>query len=204
MKSLWTSLLTAVTFAVSASADCSSLGSGASDSFPGTFQISAYDASTGTTTPLHLLVFMTVPETSFHVLSTASSPSIAWQGLAMSNGVIEAIPPEYYGAAGSIGAAYVNPEYPVPTAGPFPMWSNSFVQNELYCAIPNADGTAALALNGYESLFSLCTAYMSQTTPEAPVVLYNASASAYGDGYETYDGSSCKPITLLLEPQALS
>ena len=55
--------------AVSAYASCSTLGPGATDTLPGQFTFAAYDASSGTTTPLHILLAYTQPGASYHVLS---------------------------------------------------------------------------------------------------------------------------------------
>ena len=63
-----------VGLAASANADCSTLGEGASDSFSGSFQLAAYNPATGTTTALHLINYLTVPETGFHLLSVCIPP----------------------------------------------------------------------------------------------------------------------------------
>ncbi|GJE89478.1 hypothetical protein PsYK624_055790 [Phanerochaete sordida] len=187
MKAVWSTLLTAAALATTAFAG---------DSLPGTFDIFSYNPVGGTTAKLDLVSILTVPMTTYHVLSTAPE-TISWQGMTLSNGIIEAIPPEYYGAAGSLGAVYVNPNYPIPTPGPFPMWSNSFVKTGLWTAADNGDGTSTLSLTGFSNLFSLCESYFNQPAGTTNAVVFNASSSAYGDGAETYDGSSCVPITLL-------
>lgn len=69
MPSTWKSLLALLAAATSAFADCSSLGSGASDSYSGSFKFVAFDAAAGTNHTLTLANSLTAPGTSFYILS---------------------------------------------------------------------------------------------------------------------------------------
>lgn len=69
MLSVWKSLASLLAVTASAYADCSAVGTGASDSFSGNFRLAAYDAAAETTTTLTLANSLTVPMTSFFVLS---------------------------------------------------------------------------------------------------------------------------------------
>ena len=69
---------------------------------------------------------------------------------------------------------------------------------------PDTDGNAVLALNGHADLFVLCQSDMSSTATNIEAVVYNATLSAYEVGVETYNGNTCKPITLLAVPLSTS
>jgi hypothetical protein len=50
-------------------------------------------------------------------------------------------------------------------------------------------------------MFSLCESYVSELLPVTTALLFNVSASAYGDGYDTYNGASCVPVKVVLVPE---
>lgn len=66
-----TSFIVSLAAAAGVYAQCSSLGTGASDS-ASEFTLSAFNPATGITSPLHLVNVATVPENSFHVLSVSA------------------------------------------------------------------------------------------------------------------------------------
>ncbi|GJE89476.1 hypothetical protein PsYK624_055770 [Phanerochaete sordida] len=196
MKSFQASILATLASAASVFAQCAQ----GSDTLPGTFAIFTFSATGVISGPLNLVEILTVPETSFHVLSTAPA-TIDWQGFTMSGGGIEAVPPAHTAAVGSLGAVSVNAADPVPTPGPFPTWANSFVAASLWCALSDADRTHTLALNGRFDLFALCESVFDAPAGTTQAVVFNASASAVLDGPGTYDGASCVPVNLLAAPQ---
>ena len=64
-------LATAIAVAASVYADCSSFGTGATDTVSTQFTLSAFDPVAGTTSPLHLLIAFVEPMTGFHILSVS-------------------------------------------------------------------------------------------------------------------------------------
>lgn len=61
-------------------------------------------------------------------------------------------------------------------------------------------GDNILALNGYTDMFSLCESSFTSFLPLADAIVFNASSTAVLNGYNTYDGSSCVQVTVLLVP----
>ncbi|KAI0814782.1 hypothetical protein BC629DRAFT_1588485 [Irpex lacteus] len=196
---LLSSLAAAVTAVL---ADCSSLGSGASNAVSGTFNLAAFNPATNVTSPLHVLNAVTIPLTTYHV--TASSPTFGWLGLTMSGGVITTITPRpTTSPAYTVGNLSPNSGFPPNPPGPFVTFANTGTPSSAFCVVPeNISGANQLvvALNGFTNLFSICESFVSQTLTDTPVLLFNASRSAFGDGNDTYDGSSCVSVTLLAVP----
>ncbi|THH02328.1 hypothetical protein EW026_g536 [Hermanssonia centrifuga] len=182
-------------------AQCSSLGTGASDSAT-EFTLSAFNPATSVTSPLHLVSVVTIPHTSFHVLSTQAA-TINWLGFTMTSGIITAIPPNGETAAvASLGNINPDPSNISPPAGPWPTWSNTLAPpSELFCSVPNpSGGDAILALHDRTDLFFLCPSFFSSGVDPVAIV-YNASSSVFPDAF-SYDGASCQPVTLLLVPSS--
>ncbi|KAI0348191.1 hypothetical protein BDW22DRAFT_1350354 [Trametopsis cervina] len=196
---VFTTVLAAV---ATAYADCSALGPGSNSSVSGTFNLAAFNPVTNTTSALHVLNVVTIPRTTYHVLGTPSSPSFGWLGLTMSGGTITTISPSPYTAAAySLGNLAPNTGYPPNPPGPWPTFANTGTATTAFCSVPNPlGGNAVLAFNGFTDQFSLCTSYLSQTVPSIQALLFNASRSAYGDGYDTYNGASCVNVTVLIVP----
>ena len=68
-------LFSALAAAASAYADCSSFGTGATDTVSTQFTLSAFDPVADTTSPLNLLIAFVEPMTAFHVLSVSQRVS---------------------------------------------------------------------------------------------------------------------------------
>ena len=66
---------------------------------------------------------------------------------------------------------------------------------------PAGTGNTRLALNDDTDRFSLCqSSFYSLYTDSA--LLFNASPTAVRDNWNTYDGSSCVPVTAVLVPSS--
>ena len=106
---------------------------------------------------------------------------------------------------------------PNPTPNQWLLFSNSFAfPSNVFCsavsvvcdicrytfrsfvhAQPNpSGGDNILALNGHTDLFSVCESSFQGLTTNA--LLFNASITEQRNNFNTYDGSSCKPVTVLI------
>lgn len=200
---LLNSIISTLAVAALAYADCSSLGG--SDSFSGSFRLAAYDATAGTTTTLTLANSLTVPMTSFYVLSASGGTNNGFVNLTLSSGIISSqssistLAPIH-----SLGAVEVSEQNPVPASGPFLTWSNTFAApSEVFCAVPSStpDAGDLLAAYGHTDLFFLCESFFALGSPQTfNALLYNASTTFVPDSTPGYEGSTCKPVTVLFEP----
>lgn len=68
----YTNLIALLATAALARADCSTFGTGASDTVSGTFSLAAFDPVAQTTTALHVINVVTIPYTGYHVFSVRS------------------------------------------------------------------------------------------------------------------------------------
>ncbi|KAI0095056.1 hypothetical protein BDY19DRAFT_916048 [Irpex rosettiformis] len=117
-------------------ADCLPLGTGASDAVSGTFNLAAFNPSTGTTSALHILNAVTIPHTTYHIVGTANSPSFGWLGLTMSGGVITTISPRPTTApAYTVGNLSPNTGFPPNPPGPFVTFANSRAPSSAFCVV---------------------------------------------------------------------
>ncbi|GJE89568.1 hypothetical protein PsYK624_056710 [Phanerochaete sordida] len=202
MRPIRSSLLTTIALSASAfAASCSTLGTGASDSFTGSFTFSIKTVSTGTSVPGHLVQFLTIPGQSFQALSSGTSPSVVFGNMQMSGGGITAQAVSGpFSPSSALGPVKLDStDFPGP--GPFLMWANTFSPpTGIFCAVPQTDGSTILALNGHTDMFVLCQADMSSTATNIRAVVYNATLSAYETGPETYNGNTCVPVDLVFTP----
>ncbi|KAF7793597.1 hypothetical protein EIP86_004711 [Pleurotus ostreatoroseus] len=184
---------------------CSSLGSGATDTVSGQFTLSAHKTATGTTSPLHVLNAYTEPMASYDILSTGSGTASGFSAFTLTNGALTGVPPnQYLAPLNFIGLdAPPSPTALYPEPAPWLLFSNVAGTQAVFCAVPDPAGTGntILALNGYTNLFSLCqSSFYSFYTDSA--LLFNASSTAVNDNWNTYDGSSCVPVTTVLVPSS--
>ncbi|KIP04344.1 hypothetical protein PHLGIDRAFT_36991 [Phlebiopsis gigantea 11061_1 CR5-6] len=205
MPSTWKSFVTLLAAATSAFADCSSLGSGASDSFPGSFKFVAFDPAAGTNQSLTLANSLTAPGTSFYILSANGGSSNGFSSLTLSGGSISSTSSTspYLAPIHSLGAVTVNPSYPVAASGPWLTWSNTYSPpSGIFCAVPNVTpgGPEILAAYGHIDLFFLCTSYLTTGGQGYNALLYNASTTFQPDSTPAYYGSTCKGVTVYFVP----
>ena len=145
----------------SAYASCTGLPTGSTDTVSTQFTLSSFDATSGTTSPLHLLIAFTQPGTSYHILAVShaflcqqqilimgvwtcqsnSGNSAGFPGFTMASGALTttAAPPPNQNLA---LAHYLGLEGPptttsiFPTAGPWPLFANSFsFPSGVFCSV---------------------------------------------------------------------
>ncbi|KAJ3546208.1 hypothetical protein NM688_g5537 [Phlebia brevispora] len=137
-------------------------------------------------------------------MATTGPGSDDWAGLKMKYGELSMYPPTTGPDSGFAPLRYIGedaPTEPYISPAPFLLFVNTDAYaTGVFCSVPNpAGGYNLLGMNGLTNMFSLCKSSFEHTPP-GPTLLFNASSTAKFVGENTYDGSSCYPVTVLIIP----